>query len=556
MTEIPQPVNVHSPTTPNTPTAVSRDHGLRIDVDRDAQLEAQKDEISPLTPRNSQHRRVLDDPSISPIDGNAEDRFPPRAPLPESSNFVSQIPRKVSQPRNGTVSQTKWDEYSGEPTTDDRGKPASVRPGTQPVEVNYPQLKERTKQILAGLREREAAKKKPWGRQPPPVAADPLDDPPQREPWKGQSGRAAIVQPVRTTVIPRKVLPPSRPVEVPIELPTQQAPAFYSAVTEGPPPLEEHPALRKQLRQVSSEDSLKPVVPLKTRNLTPDMTKISPAESPTQQTPVHSAPASPEPLVLQSTPPVAYIEQPENRVDSPQYDPEPTTPTTPEPVLLSSPDTFRSSPPPYAQPDMNREVSRFSWTTYDTSTVDSPRSTQYSRDMSPLPELPTAITMKKRPISTSPFLHSQPYENPYYADSNGSIIRKPVPGARLRTTSLSSATSMAMSTSKSLPPTPTVMEASDKIENLDAQLDSLRRRKYNISRIVADLEGALKKNAVNYDMWRRREVEKNITNHKLSLDEISSEIHELSIQLHRAQRKRDEKQGLEASSLWIKRVTS
>jgi len=114
-----------------------------------------------------------------------------------------------------------------------------------------------------------------------------------------------------------------------------------------------------------------------------------------------------------------------------------------------------------------------------------------------------------------------------------------------------------MSTSKSLPPTPTFTEGADKIENLDAQLEGLNRRKHNITRIVAGLEAALKKNAVVYDMWKRKEVEKNITNHKMELDDIGREIHEISLQLHRAQRKRDREEGYEAcTGLWIKRVTS
>ena len=95
------------------------------------------------------------------------------------------------------------------------------------------------------------------------------------------------------------------------------------------------------------------------------------------------------------------------------------------------------------------------------------------------------------------------------------------------------------------------------MESLAAQLESLNRRKHNVRRIVADLEAALKKNAVIYDMWKRKEVEKNITNHKMELDDIGREIHDISLQQHRAQRKRDREDGYEAcTGLWIKRVTS
>jgi len=101
------------------------------------------------------------------------------------------------------------------------------------------------------------------------------------------------------------------------------------------------------------------------------------------------------------------------------------------------------------------------------------------------------------------------------------------------------------------------MEAADKIENLDAQLESLNRRKHNILRIIRDLEGSLVKNAITYNMWKRREVEKSITNHKLELDDIGSDVYEISLRLHRTQRKRDREVGYEAcTGLWIKRVTS
>ena len=510
--------NTYSTASPTV--ANGTNHGLRIIVDpkQDAQLD-----ISPVTPRASSEHRRQDEQPISPIDpiaSNSREHLPDRG-------FQSQIPKRVVSSSKPTT--TRWDDYSGEPTDDNRGREASAKPG-QPLELQYPQLKQRTQQILAGVRDRNAQKKPAWGKQPPPVAADPLDRPPQREPWRGASGRAAIVEPVKNTLVARVAAP--RQPERDLGLANQHnhvSPDTY--------------AQERQLRTKESADSIKPVVPLKTRNLTPPGSAYG--QSP-RQSPITS-PAT-----------IAYIptskQRQDNRVESPQHDPEPTTPTTPH----ASPRVQQ-----YVEPassfvpiiDASREQSRFSWTTYTASTTDSRRTTFNDIHESPttLPELESPLLIKKRPISSSPFMQSQPYMHSPFADSTGSVIRKPVPGD----TPQSRSTSRVLSTSKTLPPTPTITEAADKIENLEAQLDTLNRRKHNANRIVNGLQTSLKKNAVVYDMWKRREVEKNIINHESELAEIGQEIHELSLQLHRAQKKRDREDGYEKpTGLWIKRVTS
>lgn len=477
------------------------------------------------------------------------------APLPER-NFQSQIPRKVSQSSTEDKPPTKWDEYSGEPTADDRGKESSVRPGAAPVEIQYPHLKERTKEILAGLREREVVRKIPVPKQVPSVSPDPLDNPPQREPWRGASGRSAIVDPVKNTPAARKKAPQparqhishmdaSQPPDAKACPPSQLT---SPSQPESSPP-REAPAT---IRMVSVDEAIKPVVPLKTRHLTPDFSSNSPFTG----NPINS----PVPRLA----PAAEIKEASHpRVESPPYDPEPTTPTTPAAAAAADPHVEEFTEPSrrFAQPDMDQEQSRFSWTTYATSTVDSPRSIAHAgRESSPPPPMPALhqprLVIVKRPVASSPSPQAQPYMQQSFTESASSMVRKPVPGSNARAASHGGA-SRAVSTSKLLPPTPTITEAADKIENLDAQLESLHRRKHNIVRIVANLEASLKKNAVVYDMWKRREVEKNITNQKLELDEISQEIHEIGLQLHRAQRKRDREGGYEAcTGLWIKRVTA
>lgn len=545
MTGVPQPTDLSHHQQPFSSS--SRQHNLRINVQIEAQ-DSTGGEVSPLTPRAlDQPPTRHDEQPVSPIESVAS-AFPRTAS--SSRPFQSQIPRKVvKQSESEPKEQTRWDDYSGEPTNDERGKPASVRPGLPPLELQYPQLKERTKQILAGLRERDASKNLAWGKAPPPVGDDPLDRPVQREPWKGASGRAAIVEPVRNT-------PSARQGPLPNTTTKQHIPDVNEAYNEHISP-GESPTAASQSRPASPEEEIRPVAPLKVakRVRTPELVTKAATSSP--QSPARSV--SPEPFSShnENSPEVSY-----HRGESPQPDEEPRTPDTPLAVEIVHNTEEPKSLTSYEATDIDREQSRFSWTTYTTSAAESPRSlAQVMRGSSPpppIPDLPPAIAIKKRPVSSSPFMHSSPYSNrSSYADSAASIIRKPLPRANPQTSSTKDPKTRAVSTSKSLPPTPTVLEASDKIENFHAQLEALERRKHNINRIVADLENSLKKNAIVYDMWKRREVEKNIANHRLELDDIGRDIHDINFVLHRAQRKRDREDGYEAcTGLWIKRVTS
>lgn len=544
MRDISQPVNV-SQRQPHPFVSSHKDQGLRINVHAQPQ-DTTRDEVSPLTPRAPDESPPFpDEPPVSPIEPIAravsQNTFPPRP-------FQSQIPRKVvKQNESGAKEETKWDEYSGEPTSDETGKPSSVRPGVQPLELQYPQLKERTKQILAGLRERDTSKNLPWGRAPPPVGNDPLDQPVQRAPWKGASGRAAIVAPVQNTPSARKG---------PLPRPTTTEHQSNAITAYEEPTSQIQPAYQEpQPRPISLEEEIRPTAPLKIekRVVTPELvTKTVNLDAPTRW---QTESSEPFPVSQEPFPDSAH------RAESPQHDEEPRTPDTPIAVetlhVADEPKSLTS----YGHHEIDPEQSRFSWTTYTTSAVDSPRSVaqvmQGSSPPPPMPDFPPAISIKKRPVSSSPFLHSPAYSHRSYADSTASVVRKPLPGGSPNVSSTASPKTRAMSTSKSLPPTPTVLEASDKIENFHAQLEALERRKHNINRIITDLEGSLKKNAIVYDMWKRKEVEKNITNHRMELDDIGRDIHDLNFILHRAQRKRDREDGYEAcTGLWIKRVTS
>ena len=422
-----------------------------------------------------------------------------------------------------------------------------MRPGVAPVEEQYPQLKERTKQILAGLRERDPAKKHGFGKMPPPV--DNLDLPAYREPWKGASGRVAIVEPVKNTPAVRL-----EPLRIPQRNIDQTRAISNDAVrTESSQPKRASSPERKEptIRAVMSQDSIKPVVPLKlgsnnnSRVVSPvtpmatvaDSSLQSPFKSPLH-TFLHPAYEAAGEHAMKSTK--------HELVESPTEN-EPLTPTTPTQANTNQPRMNNLLPPEPEEGD----VSRFSWTTYNTTEHGSPTQSAFD-GVPPMPSI-NPIAQRKQPIPS--YTAPVPYMNYNAAFSNGSVVlRKPVPSAdRNRSSSMNTNPSLG----KSLPQCPPELEASDKITTLEARLDDLARRKRNINKIKSALADTLRRNAVSYDVKKRKEVETKLKNLDAEMSEVTQEEHEVGLRLHRAQKKRDrEENNLEPTSLWIKRVTS
>merc|ERR1712098_868590 len=102
---------------------------------------------------------------------------------------------------------------------------------------------------------------------------------------------------------------------------------------------------------------------------------------------------------------------------------------------------------------------------------------------------------------------------------------------------------------------PQEMEAGDKITSLEARQSHLYTRKRNNNRVRAELADSLKRNAITYDFYKRKEVENRIKELESEMQEIHQEEHDVGVQLHRAQKKRD-KNNPEQTSLWISRVTA
>lgn len=542
--------------------------------------------VSPISTQESLHHNGSDGSLVSPIDSS----FPQTGPPSQSqSTSTSQIPRKVPlaapKPSNEGVQkrwalkksedgETRWDEYSGEPNQ--AGKPPSARPGMVPtLEQQYPQLKERTRQILANLKEREAVKKSSWGKVPPPIEPDPLDEPIQRPAWKGASGRHAIVEPVKNTPAAR-----TRP----LPLVQRQKQAEERARSESPEesiPPEKTPrspidavsvaaSTLPTVRTISSDDDIKPVAPLKVRN-TPRV--VSPV--PTQNTPALDSPfRSPGParqvFELAASPAPSTVQ--EYGADSPTLG---SVHSFQGPERSSSEESIAVIAPP--EPLKREPDSSSSWNTYASTTV-APQSPISRAEMTSSPvsrseltsspvsmidqaAVPSPIALRKRVAANNTAQKSyddyngvSPFSNVLARKSSSSILRKAIAGNdKPRAVSLMS----GLSVSKSLPPTPVELEAADKASSLEARLEDLARRKRNLNKIIAELRDSLKRNAIIYDARKRREVDKMITNINMEIQEVTNEEHEVSLRLYRVVKRRDKEDFYEQpTGLWIKRVTS
>ncbi|KAK2767823.1 hypothetical protein FQN54_003984 [Arachnomyces sp. PD_36] len=463
-------------------------------------------------------------PDISPIeDGEArsagnsrqESRFTSSLPVPRKraetgsgSGGGSQQPAKnegYTSPRDNRT--TRWDDFSGEPTTSDKGKAAQATPRTS--SLHQPPAPEPSSRhqfnILAKGRELNQARRRLMEkRQPEPIETSPA----QRQPWKGASGRNAIVNPIRPKAN-------STAAETPKPLPKLDA-RPRQASASSPSPLD-----ATQSPSASKTGPFRPRTSSKAASNAP----LGGSAGPSIQSPVPSSGDG------DKTPPARNpYPQPENSLPTPSSNP---STHTIKPVEASSSD--------YKDQFQNLALhenpsSRFSFSTYATSPPDTPRQ---SVDMNapPIPDIPPTMASRKFPMSSAASIMSAK-----------STTRKPTPSQ------ISIATTTG--TAKDLPQCPPEMEAQNRVDVLQARLDALARRKGNIGTIIHELTQVVQPSSIAYDLATRDEVKKTVTSLNNELDDIKKEEHDLGLKLLRAWKKRDEEDMYhESSGLWVKRVT-
>ncbi|OQV01769.1 hypothetical protein CLAIMM_07064 [Cladophialophora immunda] len=529
------------------------------------QHDASQVSVSPLSSQTSFHPNGSDASLVSPIE--------PSLPTPTQSDksFKSQIPRKLPVPASQNTpeegikkrwnlrkegnEETRWDEYSGEPSQ--AGKPLPSVLEWQ----HHPQATSHTPNLR---RERG----KSW----------------LRPPWRGASGRHAIVEPVKNT--PEARTRPLKLVErhkIPDQETRSETPEETDSLEKtAMSPIDSLSVAASQLptlKPVDSEESLKPVAPLKTRKIPQALSPQALSPKQLEYTRLLDSPfqsPGPRPSIVEPAQSPAPSTVQEYGADSPTLGS--NTPSFAGLERSSSEDSFD---PATHQNSLQREPdTSSSWNTYGTNATDDsghvPSSPIAREELTsspvpmaqiPLAAVPEPIVLRKRVAANNSGHRS--YDNyssisPFSTISSrksSNILRKAVGNdsnandrnGKPRAVSLMS----SLSATKSLPPTPVELQAADKIASLTARLEDLSRRKRNLNKIILELQDSLKKNAIVYDSRKRKEVDKMITNLNLEIQEVKNEEHDVQLRLHRAQKRRDKDDYYEQpTGLWIKRVTS
>ncbi|KAF2673970.1 hypothetical protein BT63DRAFT_172447 [Microthyrium microscopicum] len=501
----------------------------------------------PESPHSYPVQQPHNDGDVSPIDNTLESDIHPafrtknklggsNIPVPRKNPPVARkvTPRAYNRDPNQPL---KWDKYTGEPTSPDKGVDSGVKPESVVAVL------ERTRAALQSARLRSA---------PDAAANSATKKVETRPPWKGASGREAVVPPVQDK--PGQKLPiPQREVRRPVAMPT--------------PPMSSSPVIARtnEAEHETEHASTSPRQPQAIETIRPVGTPDRSNAGETSSYAVHPVTNTHHPSSTHNAAPIP----------ADAYNPRTPTEDTPR----RSDDTIRNNEQrkrSNSRPD-DQFDSRFSWTTQATNTTYQ----GHSPPPSPPPPLPTnfphyssftnppadSIMNRRRPVPARTYSPPSPVSSPII--SNNAPRRKPI-GLGLGVSTLhptrtssrapsihSTTTTTTSGGDKALPPTPQQLASSDHVGQLNAQLDDLRNQRRNLDRILRDLEGPEAKNPLNTTFREEREREKNIVAIKSELNEINMLEHDIGLKLHRANKKREREEGYEGfTTLWVRRVTS
>lgn len=451
---------------------------------------------SPISQVHSQ-----DSSRVSPIEDASTQATHPGG---IGSKFASQIPvprKRVDsqpgqQPPNPTprAKATRWDDFSGEPTTSSQGRYAQATPSSVSFETHasaaVPQST--SSKIIGWGKEQLNSRRKPSeSRNRYFYEATPFAP---REPWRGQSGRSATINPI-----------------------------------------EEKPRNRSssRLRLSRSNDRLREM------NTPPPVAGIG-AGTVTTTITAGGQSHQPQPRIRSRTNTYDTEAEPVSRRPSNTSAVGGTAP--PRVDLTSGPPLSASlTDLTLAEDDVNEPTSRFSVTTYDPTEAGS--STPSARNsITPSPPA-SIIETASQSSEATPSIMSRSRPVPSMMAPGKRPIRKPTPSE--------------VPSEKALPPNPKEMTAQDRIEMLEAKRNDLVRRRMNINTMINELTQVIQPSSVAYDMAAREEVKKTVASLNNELAEIKKEEHDIGLKILRAWKKRENEDVYgQSSSLWVKRVTS
>lgn len=422
-----------------------------------------------------------------------------------------------------TVS-TRWDEFSGEPTLSGKGKFAEASPAAPKSKIESWDIARsgsceyNTRNININNQPRKRLSNK---------LSDHVFSP--KEAWKGASGRQTIVKPLLD-----KPLPPGKSHTFPTGTQIARGKLLGSRSSN-----QNHFSASSPTRQKNASTA-----PSTIKNLTPlgfvDSSLYSSSSSFKQLGPLNSGFSTfsrPKPY-NEGNPSVEesdFIEQMPNSVTGLGTEP------TPKPEKEESnhaEDNFRARMHHLHLED--QPPSRFSTTTYATTTYDSPPATPDMNLNRLTSALPSPTLHRRRPIQ----LNSSP--------GTKVVARKPTP-SEMKNPAAAESTEKHL---KLLPKSPPEAQAVTRSASLEAKLETLRRRRHNLKTVIHELTNVVQPSSIAYDMASRQEIKKTVNGLNEELLEVIKDEHETGLQLHRAWKREDETSTFESSSLWVRRLAS
>ncbi|KAI0400549.1 hypothetical protein F4802DRAFT_610057 [Xylaria palmicola] len=555
---------------PSPEAAVFAAHQLRNDIARNDALEISP----PSSPDISSRREGPYHEDVSPIDEVPDTSLPTqgRHEAPKKAESRSNIPmmrrerRKNSDAVLNSLRESKsrdrttpsrpyghdvrWDPRTGEPTTGTKGRPSQVNPqeyahglANRTVSSSSSAQSKPNPQNLASLRDRLRLAR--------PSSTSPQPEPAPRPEWRGASGRAPIVSPVRdnTHVTPLRIPPKST------RRPSQGIPVLSPVESNG--------------SEVASLSTDQPQ--------SPDITAHSPSMYPTPPLSEDAVRAN-RPLRITSND--KALRRKPARASSGQYSDASTS------INLSQ---HNASPQVSGGPSEGAQpTSRFSITTYATSNHTSTPRGSIDYEAPPMPTPPQLSTPTPAPKPTpevSVLSRGRPaisgyedtpksspmepvkinLESPFYTTSSGTVATKSRPAEPRALTRLipegnHSTLSVAsvLSLDKSLPPAPPEASAKDRVTELNAQLEALGNRRININTAIRKMTEMMPTDNVlaSDAVVRKREAEKRkVETLKTELADVERQSYELGLRLHRAYKRLDRDAEYEPTTLWVRRVT-
>lgn len=534
-----------APSYPPSPTPVQQNHPGYTDFR--AASSPQSDISPPDSPAGYYgHRHMDGSPDISPVDGSpisSQYQLPLRSkynsniPLPLKTHsgakgFLSQWGRgskEGSSPSERDSIQTRWDDFSGEPTTSEHGKPAQATPSNAPFSAPLdgrladPGFGVHTS-ISGGSLNSHAAVQNASGASRN-FSGGLLGS---REAWKGASGRSALVSPIID-----KLRPASKAIPLPARRPRPASPVRNEQPAQfTPSPMSGRADQSQGLFDASTYDGIiKPIVPLKAGRNSPPRSLVTKVTEQTDR-------PYPSPAVSEARSPAAWSVSSESVRNKPL-----PTPTESTPSKYGHRETDESNEREFltAMNDMNlsnEPGSRFSATTYATTTYESPPDTPRMDSETPMPSPLSPLMNRKRPLLGES------------VSSAKSTTRKPTPSERGSSPRLDSSRF-----SKTLPQSPAEKESVDRISSLLASVDNLHRRRLNLQTVIHELTQVVQPSTAAYDMASRAEIKKTVKALEAELAGVIKDEHETGMKLHRAYKKRDKEDIWEPTGLWVRRVT-